>query len=88
MKCKYENAYGDKCEFHLINHNNGFIPLEKIEWWSKGCDYHIELEAWENQLLISQWIRINDELRDLKTKYHEMEKKLKSYEAGCGSYGL
>jgi hypothetical protein len=76
MLCKYENAYGDKCSFNLINHKNGFVPLQKIEWWSKGCDYRVELEAWECVLLISQWREVNDELRHLKEENIKLTKEV------------
>lgn len=77
MICKYNNAYGDKCSFVCIHHKNGFIPLQKIEWWSQGCEYSIELEAWENVLLISQWRRVNEELRKLKEENEALSRKIK-----------
>lgn len=76
MLCKYENAYGDKCSFNCISHKNGFVPLQKIEWWSKGCDYEIVLEAWENVLLISQWREINERVRKLTEENLRLKKEL------------
>ena len=74
MLCKYNNAYGDNCSFNCINHKSGFIPLQKIEWWSQGCDYKVELEAWECVLLISQWREANEKIRKLSSEVSRLQK--------------